>query len=241
MFIKIILTVIFCVMFILGCSASPIPKNIEFLHKRAREDYLAIRDVAKAGDIIFRMGTQPVLGGLIDFSKETARMANSDFSHACIVIQADNEGVGVSAGLMVADTSVYGIERRFFKDWHIEGTENLVIKRLKPDYQFLVPQVLNTINLLLDQDVLYNESFEYNNKTFYCSQVVDYAFRVNGYPLSDLVRIKDFPNYGFIFHGLGCLIGGVDPNVEVALPGNDEIGLFSSPMLDTVVDLRRKK
>ncbi len=241
MFIKIILTAIFFVMFILGCSASPIPKNIEFLRQRAREDYLAIRDLAKAGDIIFRMGNQPVLGGLVDFSKETAQMADSDFSHACIVIRADNEGIGNSAGLLIADISVYGIERRFFKDWHIGGTENLVIKRLKPDYQFLVPQALNTINLLLDQDVLYNESFEYNDETFYCSQVVDYAFRANGHPLSQLVRLKDFPNYGFIFHGLGCFIGGVDPNTEVALPGNDEIGLFSSPMLETVIDLRSKK
>ncbi len=239
MIIKLILIAIFFVMFMLGCNASPIPRNIELLHQRAHEDYLAVRDIVKAGDIIFRMGNQPVLGGLVDFSKETAQMADSDFSHACIVIQADNEGVGTSAGLLVADTSVYGIERSFFRDWHIEGTENLVIKRLKPEYDFLVPQALNTIDLLLDQDVLYNESFEYNNKTFYCSQVVDYAFRVNGYPLSNLVRLKDFPNYGFIFHGLGCLIGGVDPNTEVALPGNDEIGLFSSSMLETVIDLRR--
>lgn len=223
----------------MGCSASPIPRNVEFLRQRAREDYLAVRDIVKAGDIIFRMGNQPVLGGLVDFSKETARMADSDFSHACIVIQADNEGIGASAGLLVADTSVYGIERRFFRDWHIVGTENLVVKRLKPDYQFLVPQALNTISLLLDQDVLYNEDFEYNDKTFYCSQVVDYAFRVNGYPLSDLVRIKDFPNYGPIFHRLGCLIGGVDPNVEVALPGNNDIGLFSSSMLEMVIDLRK--
>ena len=232
---------IFLMALSIACNASPIPRNIEYLHQRAREDYLAIRDVAKAGDIIFRMGRQPVFGGLVDFSRMSAKMANSDFSHACIIIQADNEGTGASAGLLIADTSVYGIERRFFKDWHILGTENLVIKRLKPDYQFLVPQTLNTINLLLDQDVIYNEDFKYNDETFYCSQMVDYAFRANGYPLSNLVGLKDFPNYGFIFHRLGCLIGDVDPNTQVALPGNDEIGLFSSFMLETIIDLRRKK
>lgn len=239
--LTLVLAIVFFIMFMLGCSASPIPKNIEFLHQRAHEDYMAVRDVVKAGDIIFRMGRQPMLGGLLDFSKESAKMADSDVSHVCIVIQADNEGVGPSAGLLIANASVYGIERKFFRDWHVGGTENIVIKRVKPEYQFLIPQVLKIVNDLVKQDVIYNKSFEYNNETFYCSQLVDFAFRVNGYPLSDLVRIKDLPNYGPLFHGLACLIGKIDPAVEIAVPGNDQIGLFSSIMLETVIDLRSKK
>lgn len=226
-----------------GCAASPIPHNIEFLQRQAREDYLAVRDVVNAGDIIFRMGNQRVLGGLVDFSKMSARMADSDFSHACIVLQAYNgesPRTDPAAGLLVADTSVYGIERKFFRDWHISGTENLVVKRLKPEYRFLIPRVLETVGGIIERDALYNANFVYNDERFYCTQVVDFAFRANGYPLSDLVSIRDFPNYGSFLHGTACLIGGVDPGVEVAIPGNDRIGLFSSPMLETVIDLRSK-
>ena len=240
MVIKLILTAIFFVMFMLGCSASPIPKNLELIQRRAEEDYLAVRDIVKAGDLIFRMGRQPMIGGLLDFSKESAKLADSDVSHVCIVIQAAG-GTGPSAGLLVADTSVYGIERRFFKDWHVRGTENMVVKRVKPEYQFLIPRVLETVNDLVERDIIYNETFEYNDETFYCSQAVDYAFRANGYPLSDLIRIKDLPNYGPLFHGLVCLVGKIDPAVKIAVPGNDRIGLFSSSMLETVIDLRGKK
>lgn len=232
------LTAIFLIIFIFGCNISPIPRNLERIQQRADEDYLAVRDIVKAGDIIFRMGTQPILGGLVDFSKISAQIADSDVSHVCIVIQAAG-GIGSSAGLLIANASVYGIERKFFRDWHVGGTENMVVKRVKPEYQFLISQVLETVSDLIERDVIYNRNFEYNDETFYCSQMVDYAFRFNGYPLSNLVKIKDLPSYGFIFHGLSCLIGGIDPNVAVAVPGNDQIGLFSSPILETVVDLRR--
>ena len=227
-----------------GCSVNPVPRDIKFLQRRALEDYLAVRDVVEAGDIVFRMGRSKVLGGLVDFSKVSAKMADSDLSHACIVIQAYNgksPKTDPSAGLLVADTGVFGIERRFFQDWHIVGTENLVIKRLKPEYRFLIPKVLEIVGDIIERDVLYNDDFQYNDESFYCSQVVDFAFRVNGYPLSDLISIRDFPNYGPLFHGIGCLIGGIDPSVKVAVPGNDRIGLFSSPMLETVIDLRPQK
>jgi len=226
-----------------GC-ANPIPRNIKFLQRRALEDYLTVRDIVEAGDIVFRMGRSRVLGGLVDFSKTSAKMADSDLSHTCIVLQAYNgksPKTDPSAGLLVADTSVFGIERRFFRDWHIVGTENLVVKRLKPEYRFLIPKVLGTVGGIIERDALYNDDFQYNDERFYCSQMVDFAFRVNGYPLSDLVSIRDLPNYGPLFHGIGCLIGGIDPDVKVAVPGNDRIGLFSSPMLETVIDLRPQK
>ena len=238
---KILLSAIGGVM--TGC-ASPIPRDMEFRQQRAREDYLAVRDVVKAGDIIFRMGRQPIFGGLVDFSKTSAQMADSDFSHASIVIQAHNgesPRTNPSAGLLVADATVYGVERKFFRDWHITGTRNLVVKRLKPEYWFLIPQVLETVGEILERDALYNENFVYNDEKFYCSQMVDFAFRINGYPLSDLVSIRDFPNYGPLFHGIGCLISGIDPGEKVAVPGNDRIGLFSSAMLETVIDLRTQK
>ena len=56
-------------------------------------------------------------------------------------------------------------------------------------------------------------------------------------PLADRVRIRDLPRYN-VFIALCCLIGRIDPNQEIVVAGNDEIGLFSSPMLETVVDLR---
>ena len=37
---------------------------------------------------------------------------------------------------------------------------------------------------------------------------------------------------------IGCAIAGINMNNLVAVAGNERIGLFSSPMLETVLDLR---
>jgi hypothetical protein len=67
--------------------------------------------------------------------------------------------------------------------------------------------------------------------------MVDHCFRVTGHPLASRIRIKDFPNNGLVMY-IGCAIGRIDMNNQAVVAGNERIGLFSSPMLETVLDLR---
>jgi hypothetical protein len=226
---RFVMVVLFSSVLLTGCAISPIPKNVATMHVQSRADFDALRPHVQVGDVIFRLGATKVAGGLLDFSKTVASMSDSDFSHACVVLQADD--------IMVADITMYGIERRFFRDWYISGTENVVVKRLRPEYRDLIPKVMGTLDELIDQDVLYNVEFSDNGNKFYCTEVVDHIFRVNGAPLADRMRIRDMPHYN-VFVAFCCLVGGIDADQEIVVAGNEEIGLFSSPMLETVVDLR---
>ena len=72
---------------------------------------------------------------------------------------------------------------------------------------------------------------------FYCTEMVDHCFRTTGHPLAERIRIKDFPNNGLVMY-IGCAVGRIDMNNQAVVVGNERIGLFSSPMLETVLDLR---
>jgi hypothetical protein len=140
-------------------------------------------------------------------------------------------------GAVLADITPVGIQRRYLMNWYVDGTKNLVVRRLKPEYQYLVPQVLAELNKKIGQDVMYDDKFDPRNDRYYCTELVDHCFRVTGHPLAPLIRIRDFPRYDLLM-STGCMIGGINTKNRAAIAGNDRIGLFSSPMLETVVDFR---
>jgi hypothetical protein len=219
---------LFCLLLV-GCQVHPVPSNIIRLHELARHDFQKAHPLVQPGDIVFRLGSTKLLNGVLDFSVIVADMSESDFSHACIVVEEHD--------FMIVDVTAYGIERRYFKDWHVTGSKNIVIRRLKPEYQFLVPIVLNTLNELVEKDVLYDKDFIFGDDKFYCTELVDHVFRINGYPLADPIRLEDLPRYTW-YYAFGCRVAGIDSDRKVIVAGNDKIGLFSSNMLYTVVDLR---
>lgn len=227
---KIILSII--VLFIVGCSLTPIPSNIENTYKEAHLIVPKIEEVAKVGDIVFRLGNAPIAGGLINFSETIARATESDFSHAVIVYETREDGI------IIVDITETGVTRQYLIDWYIEGTKNVVVKRLKPQYQYFFPKIMNHLKKQVENDYLYDPKFIPNDNRFYCTELVDYCFRDAGCELAPKIRIKDFPKCGPLFK-LGCLIGGININNEVVVVGNDKIGLFSSEKLETVLDLRQ--
>lgn len=218
-------------LFQLGCSVTPVPNNIEQIHQEAKEIVPLIEQNLQPGDIIFRLGTTQLLGGLIDFSKEIAKATQSNFSHAAIVYQVFADGA------IIADITNTGVARRYVIDWYLDGSSNIVVKRLKPEYQSYVPLILAELKKQIELDVLYDEKFISDDNRFYCTELTDHCFRVAGIPLAPKIRIKDFPKYNLLF-AFACPIGGIDVNSEVALVGNNRIGLFSSDKLETILDLR---
>jgi len=214
-----------------GCQMTPIPNDIEQWHDQARHDVPLLTPVVKEGDVLFRFSSTPLAGGLLDFSKSVAEATESDLSHAALVYRVGPEGI------VVVDVSPVGISRRYLSDWYHDGTYNVVVRRLRPEYRHLVPQVLAEAEKLVERDVLYDKKFVPDDDRFYCTEMVDHCFRVTGHPLAERIRIKDFPKKGVAMY-IVCAVGGINMDNEVVVAGNERIGLFSSPMLETVLDLR---
>jgi hypothetical protein len=219
------------ILLVAGCQMTPIPSSILKWHRQAERDVPVVEPVLKEGDILFRLSQTQVLGGLVDFSKMIADASESDLSHAALVYRVASDGV------IIMDITPTGVSRRYLVDWYHDGTSNVVVRRLKPEYQYLVPVVLAEADKLIAQHVLYDDKFIPDDDRFYCTELVDCCFRAAGHPLAGRIRIKDLPQYGLVMH-IGCAIGGIDNSNEVVVAGNDRIGLFSSPMLETVIDLR---
>jgi hypothetical protein len=214
-----------------GCQLSPIPSSIGVWHDHARRDVPVLERVLKEGDIVFRLSKTQLAGGLLDFSKAVADATESRMSHAALVYRVQPDGV------VLVDVTPAGTARRYLIDWYFDGSENIVVRRLKPEYADLIPRVMAELQKLIAEDVLYDDKFVPNDDRYYCTELVDYCFRATGHPLASRIRIKDLPQYGAVMH-IGCILGGIDNRNEVAIAGNERIGLFSSPMLETVLDLR---
>ncbi len=214
-----------------GCQMTPIPASIEKWRAQAKRDVPIVEPSLKEGDILFRLSTTLLAGGLVNFSKTIADATESDLSHAAIVYRVTDEGT------ILVDVSPVGISRRYFSDWYRDGTYNFVVRRLRPEYQYLVPKVLAEADKLIAKDVPYDDKFVPDDDRFYCTEMIDHCFRAVGQPLAERIRIKDFPNNGLVMY-IGCAVGRINMNNEAVIVGNEKIGLFSSPMLETVLDLR---
>ena len=212
-----------------ACNLTPVDNSLHERHEQTKSEVAHIRSFIQEGDIVFRLSHTQLAGGLIDFSQEVAKATESKFSHAVLVYEVRDDGV------ILADVTADGVARRFLIDWHLEGCDNLAIKRLKPEYEFLIPMVLAEAKKLIDKDCLYDDKFIPGDNLIYCTEFVDECFRNIGYPLADRIVINSWPKYNLLIM-FGCAAGGIDTNNESVISGNDKIGLFSSPMLYTIYE-----
>lgn len=214
-----------------GCAVSPIPADIQERHAQAMRDAATLEPLMEPGDILFRLSSTPVAGNLVNFSRGVAKLSDSDFSHAVLVLRNDE------AGVLLVDVTAHGIERRYLSDWLMDSSTNLVVKRLRPEYRDLLPEVMRELDAAVAADNLYDDKFVAEDDVYYCTELVDHIFRKVDHPLADRIRVDKLPRYNVVI-AMCCIIAGIESSNEVVVAGNDEIGLFSSPMLDTVVDLR---
>ena len=167
----------------------------------------------------------------MDFSQEVRKATRSDFSHAVLVYKVEPDGV------LLADVVKSGVARRYVTDWYSDPAKNVVIKRLKPEHRYLVPLVLFEVEKFIRKDSPYDDKFVPDDERFYCTELVDHCFRTIGYPLARRIKLKHFPE-SKILVAVGCFLAGIDANNEVAVVGNEKFGIYSSSMLETVLDLR---
>lgn len=221
------------ILLVAGCQMTPIPASIEKWREQARRDVPLVESGLKQGDILFRLSNTRLAGGLVDFSRTIADATDSDLSHAAIVYRVGADGI------VVLDITPAGISRRYLGDWHRDGTSNFVVRRLRQEYRYLIPLAIAEADKLIAQDVLYDDKFIPDDDRFYCTEMVDHCFRATGHPLTERIKIKDFPRNGLVMY-IGCAVGRINMNNEAVIAGNERIGLFSSPMLETVFDLRTR-
>ncbi|MFA7445372.1 MAG: YiiX/YebB-like N1pC/P60 family cysteine hydrolase [Flavobacteriaceae bacterium] len=147
--------VYFALFFLLvGCSASEI---------------LTENDL-KNGDFIFVEAREENLSGAINRVTQKSEIAN--FDHLG-VIEISNEGIFV-----LHASPKLGSAKEPLKDFYEKNTETqqeMVIYRLKDDYQPAIPKAIEKAEQMLGKP--YNFTYILDDQSYYCSDFVERAFR----------------------------------------------------------------
>ncbi|SHI30909.1 Permuted papain-like amidase enzyme, YaeF/YiiX, C92 family [Cruoricaptor ignavus] len=127
----------------------------------------------KNGDLIFVTANAENLSGAI--SRVTKTGAKFSYDHLGLIEKSGREYFVYHAA------PKGGSQRQPLKDFVDEAgkeRQQLVIYRLKPQYQHAIPQALENAKAMLGKP--YNFSYVLNEESYYCSDFVERAFRGNG-------------------------------------------------------------
>ena len=187
------------------------------------------KTVLREGDIVFRRGDARILNGWFPFSRFIANISGSQFSHVGTVTIEDGEPY-------VYDTTKSSVRRQPFKVWVLDNTGPFGVKRLKPEYRSHIPQVVQYLNQVYQQQVPFDYELSVDDRALYCVEMAEKAFRHAGLTLSQPVRLADmeninqFPLCVFGFTSLTSLT----LDQPVFFPGNERHGIWGSPLLEQV-------
>ena len=193
------------------------------------------RSVLREGDIVFRMGDARTLHGMFPLSLFIAKSTGSAFSHTGIVAIEDGSPV-------VYDCSSPGVQRQPFEVWMLDCVGSMGVKRLKPAHSRHIPGVIAFCRKAFERQVPFDYEFHPDDSALYCLELTEKAFRSQGLPLSESVRIGDwehlvhYPLTAFaIQHITGFVLDRpILLEQPVYVPGNEHQGVWSSPLLETV-------
>jgi hypothetical protein len=116
------------------------------------------------------------------------------------------------------------------------------VKRLKPEHRHHIPGVIEYCRALFERQVPFDYGFRMEDDAFYCLELTEKAFRSQGLALSEPVRIGDWEN--LVSYPLTAL--AIKPGTRMALgrpitleqtvylPGNENHGVWASPLMETV-------
>jgi hypothetical protein len=187
----------------------------------------------QSGDIVFVRGDSRILFGLVNFSKLSTDLAGSRYSHVGIVAREGDE-------LVVYDT-ISGGPRRVAFDKFVTDRRvwTFAVKRPRLEWQPYVPQALEFCRGVYRERRSFDSDFRLDNDRLYCSELVELAFREAGMEISEPVRIDCLPGFDDMSPTLISLVAAataIRTDQEVFVPGNESIGLWSSPRLELVLD-----
>jgi Permuted papain-like amidase enzyme, YaeF/YiiX, C92 family len=193
------------------------------------------RKVLKTGDVLFRRGDARIFGGLFPFSRFIANISGSEYSHTGTLVIEDGE-------LIVYDTTKAGVRRQPFKVWVLDTVGAFGVKRLKAPYRDRIPKVLEYLHKVYEQQVPFDYELSVDDRELYCVEMAEKAFRNAGLVLSEPVLLADMEN---INQFPLCVLGfsnltSLKLDQAVFFPGNERHGIWSSPLLETVYEMKPK-
>lgn len=187
------------------------------------------RQVLRDGDIVFRQADARLLLGRFPFSRFTANVSGSQFSHTGIVAVEDGDPV-------VYDTTKAGVRRQPFAVWILDNVGPFGVKRLRPQLKSHIPAVLRFCRDTFERQVPFDFELSPDDRAFYCVEMTEKAYRAAGVPLAEPVRLGEMENVTkypiavFLFLQFSSLT----LDQPVFFPGNERHGIWSSPSLVTV-------
>ena len=221
-----------------GAGAAPVSAvssiSLPFFGKRELRESWAEwgRQNLQDGDLVFVMGESRILLGLLNFSKFSAEIAESEFSHVGVV--AIEEGMPV-----VYDITTDGALRRPFDRYVTDRRVwSVAVRRLHASRQQCIPAALAYCRRVHQEDRKFDTGFRLDNDRLYCAELVEAAFREGGQPLSSPIRIDALPGFSRMPTATVRLIEAttsLSAEQEIYLPGNEHYGIWSCPWLATVL------
>jgi hypothetical protein len=188
------------------------------------------RQVLRDGDILFRRGDAKLLRGHFPFSRFLANVSGSQFSHTGIVAFENGEPV-------VYDTTKAGARRQPLSVWVLDNVGPFGVKRVKPGYQAYAARAVAYCRDLFQKQAPFDYDLSIDDRAFYCVEMTEKAYRANGLPLAEPLRLGDmenitrFPICVMVF----LKISNLSLEQLVFFPGNERHGIWSSDRLVTVV------
>lgn len=183
------------------------------------------------GDLLFRMGDARAALGLFPFSRVSAAIANSRYSHSGIVAIEGGEPV-------VYDTTTTGPQRHPFAVWLLDARGSVAVKRPRPEYQAYAPKAVEFCRAVYDKQVPFDYDMRLGDDRFYCIEMTERAYRTSGLPLSEsipLYRLPRYHEYPWTVR-LMRLCTPMIPQQRAYVIGNESIGIWASPALELVYE-----
>jgi hypothetical protein len=187
--------------------------------------------VLRDGDLVFRRGDAKLLFGRFPFSRFLARVSNSRFSHTGIVAIEQGEP-------FVYDVSKAGVRRQPFHVWILDNAGPFGVKRVRPLDQPHAAKAVRYCQDLFARQLPFDYDLGLDDEAFYCVEMTEKAYRTNGLPLSEPLRLGDMENVSrypicvLVF----LKISNLTLDQLVYFPGNQQHGIWSSPHLVTVYE-----
>lgn len=182
------------------------------------------------GDILFRMGDAKACG-FFSFSRVSAGIADSHFSHTGIVaIEAE--------GPVVYDTTTTGPQRQPFPIWVLDTRGGFAVKRPKAEYQGHTRAAVAFCRDVYQRQVPFDFSMKMGDDQLYCIELTERAYETSGLALSRPIRLDQLPRYAEYPWTVRLLklASSMVPNQQAYIIGNEGVGIWASPALELVYE-----
>ena len=124
----------------------------------------------KNGDLLFVTAKESGLSGAIN--NVTQKQKNASFDHIGI-LQKDKTGIFVLHAAPKNGSQKQNLDE-FLKDQANDG-QKVVVYRLKPEFQNIIPQAIVKANSMLGKP--YNFNYILDENSYYCSDFIERSFR----------------------------------------------------------------